>query len=692
MDNKAKAKKGGLTPAEIVISFLVVGIVGLIIIPLPTSLLDIFIVTNLTIAINILLITLFTKSVLEFSTFPTVLLITTMFKLGLNMSSTRSILTTGNGGHVIGAFADVVAGENYIVGIILFVIIMIVQLVVVTNGSGRVSEVSARFTLDAMPGKQMAIDSDLNSGAITEEQARQRRKDLQREADFYGSMDGASKFVKGDAIAGIIIVLVNLIGGTIIFTAKGDLSITDALSQFGKLAIGDGLVSSIPSLLISLATGVIVTRSEDNSTFGTDIASDALRNPQLFKVVGVILLVLALVPGFPKIPFIVLSLAMFAANVLVKQKEEQRIKERIKEEQTLALQRKKEEQEEDDDVASFQVEPLSIEIGYGLIPLVDSTIDNSLMNRISAIRRQTAHELGILVSPVRIRDNLYLNANDYSIKIRGNEVGHGDIYPDKYMIISQSDDGSFPFQGIPTKEPAFQLDALWIDGKDKENADLQGFTVIEPLTVIATHLKEIIHAHAPELLGRQEVQKLLEGIKANNNVVIDELIPDIMRLGEVEKVLQNLLEENVPINDLATILETLADYGTVTKDTEVLTEYVRQGLRRTIANKYADENDRINVVTIHPKVEEMVSQSIQKTATGSYPVMKPDSVNKILTAIGDISQQMAAQNMNYVILTSPKIRLAFRKLIAFNFPDVAVLSLNEIPNEIAIESIGNIEI
>ena len=692
MDNKAKAKKGGLTPAEIVISFLVVGIVGLIIIPLPTSLLDIFIVTNLTIAINILLITLFTKSVLEFSTFPTVLLITTMFKLGLNMSSTRSILTTGNGGHVIGAFADVVAGENYIVGIILFVIIMIVQLVVVTNGSGRVSEVSARFTLDAMPGKQMAIDSDLNSGAITEEQARQRRKDLQREADFYGSMDGASKFVKGDAIAGIIIVLVNLIGGTIIFTAKGDLSITDALSQFGKLAIGDGLVSSIPSLLISLATGVIVTRSEDNSTFGTDIASDALRNPQLFKVVGVILLVLALVPGFPKIPFIVLSLAMFAANVLVKQKEEQRIKERIKEEQTLALQRKKEEQEEDDDVASFQVEPLSIEIGYGLIPLVDSTIDNSLMNRISAIRRQTAHELGILVSPVRIRDNLYLNANDYSIKIRGNEVGHGDIYPDKYMIISQSDDGSFPFQGIPTKEPAFQLDALWIDEKDKENADLQGFTVIEPLTVIATHLKEIIHAHAPELLGRQEVQKLLEGIKANNNVVIDELIPDIMRLGEVEKVLQNLLEEHVPINDLATILETLADYGTVTKDTEVLTEYVRQGLRRTIANKYADENDRINVVTIHPKVEEMVSQSIQKTATGSYPVMKPDSVNKILTAIGDISQQMAAQNMNYVILTSPKIRLAFRKLIAFNFPDVAVLSLNEIPNEIAIESIGNIEI
>ena len=692
MAKKKKAQKVGLSRPEIIISFLVVGIVGLIMIPLPTQVLDVLIVTNLTIAINILLMTLFTKTVLEFSTFPTVLLFTTMFKLGLNMASTRSILTSGNGGKVIEAFADVVAGQNYVVGIILFVIIMIVQLVVVTNGSGRVAEVSARFTLDAMPGKQMAIDSDLNSGAITEEQARKQRRDLQREADFYGSMDGASKFVKGDAIAGIIIVLVNLIGGTIIFSVNGSMTVVDALNQFGKLSIGDGLVSSIPSLLISLATGVIVTRSEDDSTFGTDMAKDALRNPQLFRVVGVILLILALVPGFPKIPFIALSIGMFVANSLVKKNEEKAIERRRREEQTLALKRKKEAQDEEEDVASFQVEPLSIEIGYGLIPLVDSTVDNSLMNRIAAIRRQTAHELGILVSPVRIRDNLYLKANDYSIKIRGNEVGHGDIYPDKFMIISQSDDGTFPFQGIKTKEPAFQLDAMWIDAKDKENADLQGFTIIEPLTVIATHLKEVIYSHAPELLGRQEVQKLLEGIKATNNVVIDELIPDIMRLGEVEKVLQNLLEEKVPINDLVTILETLADYGTVTKDTEVLTEYVRQGLRRTIANKYADENDKINVVTIHPKVEEMVSQSIQKTATGSYPVMKPESVNKILTAIGNMAQQMALNNKQYVILTSPKIRLAFRKLIAFNFPDIAVLSLNEIPNEITIESTGNIEI
>ncbi|MFT8948821.1 MAG: flagellar biosynthesis protein FlhA, partial [Liquorilactobacillus hordei] len=653
--------------------------------------LDILIVINLAVAINILLITLFTRSVLEFTTFPTLLLITTMFKLGLNMSSTRLILTAGNGGNVIAAFANVVAGSNYIVGIILFVIIMVVQLVVVTNGAGRVSEVSARFTLDAMPGKQMAIDSDLNSGLINEEQARNRRKDLQREADFYGSMDGASKFVKGDAIASIMITLINLIAGTIIFTMKGDLSITDALAQFGKLSIGDGLVSAIPSLLISIASGIIVTRSDNNSSFGLDIASDAVRYPVLFRIVGVILLVLSIVPGFPFLPFLFIGIGMFVASMFIKQTEQKTAIRRKEEEQKLALKRKKKEQEEDESVSSFQVEPIAIEIGYGLISLVDSTVDNSLMSRIVAIRKQTARELGILVHPVRIRDNLYLESNDYSIKIRGNEVGAGQIYADKLMIISP-DDEPFPFKGIPTKEPAFGIDAMWIDQKDKEAAEIQGFTIIEPLTVIATHLKEIIFGNAPELLGRQEVQKLLEGIKEQNNVVIDELIPEILRLGEVEKVLQNLLEEKIPINDLATILETLADYGSVTKDTEVLTEYVRQALRRTIAAKYADEQKSIKVVTIHPKVEELITQSIQKTATGSYPVLKPDSVNQILEALNKIQQELTLKNIEFVVLTSPKIRLAFRKLISFNFPNMSILSLNEVPNEISIETVGTINV
>lgn len=691
MNEETIKSKRKISYADVIVSFLVVGIIGLILIPLPAAFLDLLIIVNLTIAMNILLFTLFTKSVLEFTTFPTLLLITTMFRLGLNLSSTRLILTQGNGGHVIDAFANVVAGSNYIVGIILFIIIMVVQLVVVTNGAGRVSEVSARFTLDAMPGKQMAIDSDMNAGLITEEQARKRRKDLQREADFYGSMDGASKFVKGDAIAGILITLINLIGGAIIFSISGSLSIGEAFSQFGKLAIGDGLVSSIPSLLISVASGVIVTRSDNNSSFGLDIVEDVTRNPQLFRIVAIILAVLAIVPGFPTIAFLVIAAGMFGASMFIVQKEEKEQQEQKKAEQKLALQKKREEREEDDSVASFQVEPISIEIGYGLIPIVDNTLDNSLMSRIIAIRKQTARELGVLVSPVRIRDNLYLAANDYIIKIRGNEVGRGDIYPNKFMIISPSDE-PFPFEGIKTKEPAFNLEAMWIDEKEKEIAEMQGFTVIEPLTVIATHLKEIIYTHAPELLGRQEVQKLLEGIKDQYNVVIDELIPEILRLGEVQKVLQNLLEEQIPINDLASILETLADYGVVTKDTEVLTEYVRQSLKRTISAMYADENHEMKVVVIHPKLEEMIAQSIKKTATGSYPVLKPEIVTKILDSINTIQNTMMTQGTSFVLLASPKIRLAFRKLIVFNYPDLAILSLNEIPNEIMIETIGSIEI
>lgn len=690
-ESAANSKMKRINYSDVIVSFLVVGIIGLILVPLPAAVLDILIIVNLTIGMNILLITLFTKNVLEFSTFPTVLLITTMFRLGLNLSSTRLILTQGFGGHVIDAFANVVAGSNYIVGIILFVIIMIVQLVVVTNGAGRVSEVSARFTLDAMPGKQMAIDSDLNSGLITEEEARKRRKDLQREADFFGSMDGASKFVKGDAIAGLLITVINLVGGAIIFSANGQMTMGEAFMTFGKLSIGDGLVSSIPSLLISVASGVMVTRSDNNSTFGKDIAEDITRNPQLFRILAVILFVLALVPGFPFLPFVIIGASLIGASFLIKQQEEKELKLQKQEEQRLALQRKREQQEEDDSVTAFQVEPLSIEIGYGLIPMIDSSIDNSLMNRIAAIRKQSAHELGILVSPVRIRDNLYLGPNDYIIKIRGNEVGKGDIYPSKYMIISPNDE-PIPFDGLATKEPAFNLDAMWVDEKEKEMADLQGFTVIEPLTVVATHLKEIIYAHASELLGRQEVQKLLEGIKEQYNVVIDELIPDILRLGEVQKVLQNLLDEQIPINDLATILETLADYGLVTKDTEILTEYVRQALKRTIATKYANEDHQLQVVVIHPKVEDLIAQSIQKTATGSYPVLKPETVNRLLDSLGTTHQHLLEQGVPHVVLASPKIRLAFRKLISFNFPDIAVLSLSEVPNEVMIESVGSIEI
>ena len=676
-----------LNYSDVIISFMVVAIIGLIIIPLPSTILDFLIIINMTIGINILLITLFTKSVLEFATFPTLLLITTMFRLGLNISSTRLVLTKGNAGHVIDAFANVVAGNNYIVGAVIFIIITIIQMVVVTNGASRVSEVSARFTLDAMPGKQMAIDADLNAGLITEDEAKKRRKDLQREASFYGAMDGASKFVKGDAIAGIIITLVNLIGGILIFSLMQGMGVLEALDRFGKLAIGDGLVSQIPSLLISVSSGIIVTRSDDDNTFGNAIKEDFFPNPLIAGIVACVMFIVALVPGFPKIPFFIMS-GIFGFIAFKKYESEDLEEQRqIERRQELLLLQKEKELEEDDSVSSFQVEPISIEIGYALIPMTDDSLDNSLMKQIISIRKQCAHELGVLLTPIRIRDNLQLGPNDYCIKIKGNEVARGEIYPNKFMVINPENE-QMKLDGIPAKEPAFGLDALWIDEHDREIADIHGSTIVEPVTVIATHLKEVIYNNTAELLGRQEVKHLLEGIKDKYNVVIDELIPEIMRLGEVQKVLQNLLKEQIPINDLVTILETLADYGTATKDVEVLTEHVRQSLKRTIVKQYLGVDGVLRVVTLHPEVEELISKSTQKTTSGSVPVLKPDLITRLFDSINQVNQSLITQNIQYVILASPNTRLTFRKLISYNFPEVAVLSLNEVPNEVEIETVG----
>ena len=676
-----------LNYSDVIISFMVVAVIGLIIIPLPSTILDFLIIINMTIGINILLITLFTKSVLEFATFPTLLLITTMFRLGLNISSTRLVLTKGNAGHVIDAFANVVAGNNYIVGAVIFIIITIIQMVVVTNGASRVSEVSARFTLDAMPGKQMAIDADLNAGLITEDEAKKRRKDLQREASFYGAMDGASKFVKGDAIAGIIITLINLIGGILIFSLMQGMGVLEALDRFGKLAIGDGLVSQIPSLLISVSSGIIVTRSDDDNTFGNAIKEDFFPNPLIAGIVACVMFIVALVPGFPKIPFFIMS-GIFGFIAFKKYESEDLEEQRqIERRQELLLLQKEKELEEDDSVSSFQVEPISIEIGYALIPMTDDSLDNSLMKQIISIRKQCAHELGVLLTPIRIRDNLQLGPNDYCIKIKGNEVARGEIYPNKFMVINPENE-QMKLDGIPAKEPAFGLDALWIDEHDREIADIHGSTIVEPVTVIATHLKEVIYNNTAELLGRQEVKHLLEGIKDKYNVVIDELIPEIMRLGEVQKVLQNLLKEQIPINDLVTILETLADYGTATKDVEVLTEHVRQSLKRTIVKQYLGGDGVLRVVTLHPEVEELISKSTQKTTSGSVPVLKPDLITRLFDSINQVNQSLITQNIQYVILASPNTRLTFRKLISYNFPEVAVLSLNEVPNEVEIETVG----
>lgn len=676
---------------DVIVAFFVMAILAMIIIPLPSGLLDLMLVINIALSITILLLTLFTKNVLEFSTFPTILLITTMFRLALNISSTRLILTEGEAGAVIETFANFVAGSNFVVGAVIFIIIVIIQMMVVTNGSSRVSEVSARFTLDAMPGKQMAIDADLNSGLINEEQAKKRRSDLERETQFFGAMDGASKFVKGDAMAGIIITVINLIGGVAIHSMQNGMPIMEALMTFGKLTIGDGLVSQIPSLLISVASGILVTRSGSLKGFGSSMGEELFGSSKVMMMLSVILLLFAIMPGFPTIPFLLLGVLSGAAGYLLMENEKsQKTNQKAKEMRSMAAQRTKSEKTVDESVASFQVDPISIEIGYGLIPIADENQDNNLMSHITTIRKQSAHELGILLSPIRIRDNLQLKANDYVIKIKGNVIARGELYLDKYMIVDPGET-EFDFDGIPTKEPAFGLDAMWVNESDREAADLRGYTVVDPITVLVTHLKETIYKSSYELLGRQEVKQLLEGIKDKYAVVIDELIPDILRLGEVQKVLQNLLKENIPINDLVTILETLADYGNTTKDSEMLTEYVRQALKRTVVKPYLNEQDVLQVVTILPDTEELITRSIQKSSAGSIPILQPDTVTKIFDSITAIHNQLSARGIPHVLLASPKVRPALKNLLTYNFPDLAVVSLNEVPNDVPIETVGMIE-
>lgn len=676
---------------DVIVAFFVMMILGMIIIPLPAVLLDFMLIINIALSITILLLTLFTKNVLEFSTFPTLLLITTMFRLALNISSTRLILTEGEAGAVIETFANVVTGSNFIVGAVIFIIIVIIQMMVVTNGASRVSEVSARFTLDAMPGKQMAIDADLNSGLINEDTAKKRRSDLERETQFFGAMDGASKFVKGDAIAGLIITVINLIGGIAIHSLQNDMEIMEALTTFGKLTIGDGLVSQIPSLLISVASGILVTRSGSIKGFGSSIGEELFHSPKVMMMLASILLLFAIMPGFPTIPFLVLGLVAGVAGYLLMENEKsQKSNQQAKEIRSKAAQRTSQEKSTDESVASFQVDPISIEIGYGLIPIADENQDNNLMSHITTIRKQSAHELGILLSPIRIRDNLQLKANDYVIKIKGNVVARGELYLDKYMIVDPGET-EFDFDGIPTKEPAFGLDAMWVNESDRETADLRGYTVVDPITVLVTHLKETIYKSSYELLGRQEVKQLLEGIKDKYGVVIDELIPDILRLGEVQKVLQNLLKESIPINDLVTILETLADYGNTTKDIEMLTEYVRQALKRTVVKPYLDEQNVLQVVTIMPDTEELITRSIQKSSAGSIPILQPETVTRIFDSITSIHNQLSARGIPHVLLASPKVRPAMKNLISYNFPDLTVVSLNEVPNDIPIETVGMIE-
>lgn len=683
-----RASLGNLSKyAEILVAFLVVGVIAIIILPMPAFMLDLLLAVNLTISMMILILTLFTKTVLEFSIFPSMLLIMTMFRLGLNISSTRLILSEGNAGEVINAFATFVTGNNYVVGAVIFIIITIVQMVVVTNGAGRVSEVGARFTLDAMPGKQMAVDADLNSGLIDEETAKKRRSDLQREADFYGSMDGASKFVKGDAIAGIIITLINLAGGIIIFSLQGGMTIMESIAHFGRLTIGDGLVSQIPSLLISVASGIIVTRSGNDKSFGTTFKDELFSAWKVLAIGGVVIFAIGLVPAFPTLPFATLGILAGFGGYLAYENDKDEV---VKAAEAVEKAKVSQIKEVDETIKSYHVEPISIEIGYALIPLVDEGSDANLVSHITSIRKQCATEMGILVNPIRIRDNLQLEPNQYLIKIKGNEIARGDIYVNKFLVI---DPGSsdFDLQGIETTEPAFGLAALWIDEKDKERADLSGYTIVEPVTVLVTHLKELIRKYSHELLGRQETKELIDDLGKKYSVIVEELIPSVMTLGEVQKVLQNLLKENVPITDLVTILETLADNALSMKDTEILTEHVRHALQRTIVKDYLDHTGELKVLTIDSQLEELIGANIHKSMGGSIPVLEPEMITRIFNNIKHAYDEALMKGYQTVLLASPKVRTALKNLISMTFPQMVVLSLNEVPNDIPIEVVGVVE-
>ncbi len=669
--------------SELLIATLIVSIVIIIVIPVPPIILDILLTCSLSLGLIVLLSTLFVTEPLQLSIFPSMLLVVTLFRLALNISSTRLILNYATAGKVIEAFGQFVVGGNYVVGMVIFIIITVIQFVVITNGAGRVAEVAARFTLDAMPGKQMSIDADLNAGLITEQEAKERRKKMQREADFFGAMDGASKFVKGDAIAGIVIALVNIIGGLVIGMWQKDMAAVDALQQYTLLTVGDGLVSQMPALLVSTATGILVTRAGTGESFGSDLLKELGAFPKVIALASAILFILAIVPGLPFFPFIILSAGTgYTAFALIKEEKKQ---DEIK---------KSEELEEDTTrepenlLNLFQVDPLEIEIGYNIIPLTDENQGGELLSRLAAVRRQCATDLGVYVRPIRIRDNLQLSASSYVFKIRGVEITGGELLHDHYLAMNP-DDSEASIEGIKTTEPTFGLPAWWISDDNKEKAELAGFTVVDAVTVLITHLTEFIKNHAHELLSRQDVKELIDTVKENNEALINELVPDILSMGEIQKVLENLLKEKVSIRDMENILEAIADAARVSKDIDYLIESSRQSLVRSICKQYSNEG-KMTVITLEPTLEKEIINSLQNTAQGSYPAISPDLTQHIFNQIKEAVEQFSLLGLPSVVLCSSSIRLPFRRLIERFNNNIAVISINEVIPDLEVEAIGTV--
>lgn len=655
------------------------------IITIPSSLLDLFLCFNIGLALVILLQCLFVKEVLDMSFFPTLLLFTTIFRISLNVSSTKLILTTGDPGNVVKTFGSYVGGNNLIVGLIIFVILILVQFMVINKGSERVAEVTARFTLDAMPGKQMAIDADLNTGAITDEEAKLRREKIQRESSFFGSMDGAVKYVKGDAIAGLIITVVNAVGGIVMGVMRG-MEMADALQQFTVLTIGDGLCSQIPSLLISLSTGLLVTKGSEHTDIGPAIIKQLFGNAKVMYIAGAGLAVLGIVTPFNTVIFVGMGGALILCGVLYSNKLAVAGIEEEVEEDTLA-----EDSEEirrpENVVSLLQVDPIELEFGYGIIPLADMNQGGDLLDRVVMIRRQVALELGTVVPIIRLRDNIQLNPNQYIIKIKGIQVSEGEILFDHYMAMNPGYVEE-EITGIPTFEPSFHLPAIWITEAQRERAESLGYTVVDPPSIIATHLTEVIRKNIAELLTRQDVQNLMNNLKENNPSLVEELMPKLLGLGEIQKVLQNLLREGISIRDLLTICETLADHAGVTRDTDVLTEYARQSLKRAISAKYFPAGETTSVVTLDPRIEQEIMNSVKQTEQGAFINMDPESTKAIMDSVQEEVTKLENLGKNPIVITSPIVRMYFKKLTEDYFEDLIVISYNEIDSNVELQSVG----
>jgi flagellar biosynthesis protein FlhA len=676
---------------DIGIALGIIGVLMIMIIPLPTSMLDILLALNITLAILTLLITIYAIRPLDFSVFPSLLLMTTLLRLSLNIASTRLILLNGHSGphaagNIIKSFGSFVVGGNPTVGLVVFVILVVINFVVITKGSGRIAEVAARFTLDAMPGKQMAIDADLNAGLIDENEARTRRAEISQEAEFYGAMDGASKFVRGDAIAGIIITLINIIGGLVIGVLQMGLDISTAVQNYTLLTIGDGLVSQIPALIISTGAGILVSRAAGSAdNIGTELARQFGFQPRALTIAAGIIFLFALVPGMPMIPFLLLAGVVFLLSRRVGKVNN----EKIAEDEAPAEEETSEDFTPEEMERLLPLDILELEIGYGLIPLVDNKKQGNLLDRIRSLRRQLALEMGIIMPSLHIRDNLELKPNEYSFCIKGNEVAKGELMADHLLAIDPGG-AKGSIEGIKAKDPAFGLPALWIAPEKKADAQMTGHTVVELPSVLATHLSEVVRQNAYEFVGRQEAQRLLDALGKTNPKVIEELTPNLLSLGGIQKILQNLVREQVSIRDLLTIVETLADYAPMTKDTDILTEYVRQKLSRSITKSYVDEKNTLKVLNVSSDMEEVISRGINQTDYGAYLALGPKEAKNIIDAIKRSIDNAATRVEQPVILCSTTVRRHLKKLCDSFHLQVAVFSHNEMPSGLEVQSLGDI--